>query len=91
MSEWVEEDEELIYGTRFKMTFCNDSLFLLHVPVTVVGVLAGELVGVRLNRVRIVDLHYLAKVHGLHQFVNLVVVKVVRENQHRLGDVTGLG
>lgn len=68
-----------------------DSLFLLHVPVTVLGVLAGELEGVRLDGERVVDLHHPAKVHALHQLVDLVVVEVVREDEHHLGDVPCLG
>lgn len=59
-------------------------LLLLHVPVTVLGIFAGELFRVRLNRVRIVYLHHFAKVHALNQLIDLVVIKVVREDEQDL-------
>lgn len=45
----------------------------------------------RLDGVRVVDLHHLAKVHALHEFVNLLVVKVMGEDEQHLGNVPGLG
>lgn len=66
------------------------SLLLLDVPGTVVGIDAGILVRMRLHRVRIEYLQHLAEVDLLHQIVDVIIVKIVREHQQRLGNVACL-
>lgn len=66
------------------------ALLLFDVSRTVVGIHAGILVRMRLNGVRVEDLHHLAEVDLLHQVVDVVVVVVVREHQQHLRNVPGL-
>lgn len=56
-------------------------LLLLDVAGTVSGRLTRKLLRMRLYRVRVEDLHHLAEVNTLHQFVDLFIIVVVTEHQ----------
>lgn len=65
-------------------------LLLLDVAGTVSWRLTRKLLWMRLYRVRVEDLHHLAEVNTLHQFVDLFIIVVVTEHQQNRVNVPRL-